>query len=322
VEKISIIIPTYNSSQTIGQLLTSIETIKECEIIVVDDKSQASEYEKLKEICFDYPNVILLQNSSGQKGAGVCRNIGILQATGEWLLFADSDDYFVSDAVRVLNQYRNDDTSDIIYFKPTSIDITTGELATRHTNYAKLVTDYLAELDLFHENRLRCFFEVPWSKLIRRGFVIDNNINFDETIVANDILFSAKVGVLASKISAINQVIYCVTASNRSLTATDDFERKLIRYEAFLRRVRFLMDHLSEDSFKAIGYSKLQLFYGGLKIASFKVVSDYISQANLSSLKLLPRASWVVNRISSRVVLDPRQRRLRKIEKKRSSLKK
>lgn len=94
--KISIIIPHYNSTLSLKYLLSTIPDKPEIQVIVVDDRSTLDNerYDKLIKTV-RRENILFLRNTSENKGAGVCRNIGLNYAKGEWILFSDSDDYFI-----------------------------------------------------------------------------------------------------------------------------------------------------------------------------------------------------------------------------------
>ncbi len=89
---VSIIIPSYNSSDYLGRCLDSIfnQTYKNIETILVDDGSSEDEYQKTEMFAKKYKTVRLFrQKNSGQ---GVARNLALAKAQGEWVLFLDSDD--------------------------------------------------------------------------------------------------------------------------------------------------------------------------------------------------------------------------------------
>ena len=94
--KVSIIIPTYNTAQFLERAITSAlnQTLKDIEVIVVDDHSTDNTSEVLKKYESDKRFIykILEQN----KGPGNARNVGLELAKGEFIGFIDSDDY-VSD---------------------------------------------------------------------------------------------------------------------------------------------------------------------------------------------------------------------------------
>src|SRR5699024_3895976 len=133
--KLSVIIPHYNAVNSLRKLLFSIPIIKDIEIIVIDDNSneQLEEYEKL---CMDkdFEHDLFLKNQTSNKGAGACRNIGLIYAKGQWILFADSDDYFIEGFFEKLKPYFKTD-NDVVFFVSTSIEIDTQQIATRHTRY-------------------------------------------------------------------------------------------------------------------------------------------------------------------------------------------
>src|SRR5699024_4759838 len=116
---LTIIIPHYNSTNSLIKLLNSIPNKKNIEVIVIDDKSNKSEQIQLCHIYRNVnSNVKIIKNNTQKKGAGVCRNIGLKTAIGKWLLFADSDDFFVKSFYEKVEKYFNKDY-EIIYFNPT-----------------------------------------------------------------------------------------------------------------------------------------------------------------------------------------------------------
>lgn len=92
--KISIIIPVYNTSKYIEECLNSVihQTYKDIEIIVIDDKSTDNSLELIKDIKDE--RIILIELETN-RGAGVARDKGIEAATGNYICFLDSDDYWI-----------------------------------------------------------------------------------------------------------------------------------------------------------------------------------------------------------------------------------
>ena len=93
-KKFSIIIPNYNKEDYVEETLNSIfnQTYKNYEVIVIDDASSDNSIEKIKK--FDFR---LFQTN--RKMAGGARNVGLDNATGDYILFLDSDDYFTTPTV-------------------------------------------------------------------------------------------------------------------------------------------------------------------------------------------------------------------------------
>lgn len=112
--RFSIIIPNYNKEEYVRETLESIfnQTYKNFEVIVVDDGSTDKSIEIIKE--FD----IKLFHTN-RKRAGGARNIGIDNATGDYIIFLDSDDYFTDNTVleRLNNLINGEDMIFLNYTK-------------------------------------------------------------------------------------------------------------------------------------------------------------------------------------------------------------
>lgn len=287
MNKISVIIPCYNSYNTINRLLDTIPKSLDIEVIVIDDRSE--DIEKIKSIIEKYEGVIFLVNNTGIKGAGKCRNIGLGHATGDWLVFADSDDYFLCGAFEVINKKLNKDV-DVIYFTPTSTYDKSGELADRHVYLANLVKNGKKA-----PNDLRYKFFVPWSKVIKRSFIIENRIMFDEVIASNDILFSVKLGHFAKKIKALSDVIYCVTRGSGTLTVNYSRDVRLSRYSAVIRLNKFLAKY----DVKEYQSPLIAILFNYFRIMSFNDFCKLLVESLSKGWKILPPPTSMVRKLTS-----------------------
>lgn len=97
--KVSVIIPVYNVEAYLRQCLDSVvnQTLREIEIICVDDGSTDKSAAILKEYAAKDGRIKVLTQSN--TGAGAARNAGIARATGEWITFCDADDWIEPDAI-------------------------------------------------------------------------------------------------------------------------------------------------------------------------------------------------------------------------------
>lgn len=260
-KKISIIIPHFNSVRSLEKLIKSIPKVQDIEILIIDDKSDRGLKKDLEKLSLINKNIVLLFNQTKNKSAGTCRNIGIEKSKGEWLLFADADDFFLDNMIKKINKSIANISKniDIIYFIPKSIKLETNTSSYRATKFIYLMKNYLRERNRKNELKLRYCMYVPWSKLIKRDLIVKNNIKFDETIVSNDIMFSVKAGKIAKDILVVDDEIYCVTENEKSLTSIKDPKRFDIRVDIFIRYYQYL----SEEERKWIGISPLPLILEG-----------------------------------------------------------
>ena len=107
----SFIIPYHNTPDLLQRLINSIPQREDIEIIVVDDNSDADKKANIKRQ--DVKTIYIDKNDT--MGAGKARNVGMSAATGKWLLFADSDDFYKAGFINVLDEYR-DSEIEILFF--------------------------------------------------------------------------------------------------------------------------------------------------------------------------------------------------------------
>ena len=241
---ISIIIPHWENIDGLEILLESIrqEACKHpnlSETIVVDDYSCPETQQKLRDLQNRFDFHLYFNNSI--KSAGTCRNIGIEKSTGQWLLFADSDDYFLPGFLDATKKYLSSDY-DIVFFPPTSVEYNNHEIVSdRHHDFIKLLKKYHQNQD--NELDIRYKWLSPWSKLIRKSLPTLNNIRFDSVIVRNDALFSVCTGYYAKRITVSCRTIYAVTRRVGSLIYQETANHYLSRIETTIKVNRFLVSH-------------------------------------------------------------------------------
>jgi len=198
------------------------------QIIVVDDNSDP---EKVNFVNFPglndpYVEVIFAKNEDGRKGAGYARNLGLECATGKWLIFADADDYFMPCFNETLDKYINDE-NDIIYFFVTSTDINTLQLSNRHL----FTIYYMEQIQKTNNWDLACTLISPFGKFVKRNLVTNNSIFFNEVQLGNDIFFGVKILIVAELKKISEEVIYCITSREGSLSTHTSLKLLLVRFK-------------------------------------------------------------------------------------------
>lgn len=98
MKKVSVIVPVYNAHDTLARCLGSLvnQTLQDIEIIVVNDASTDDTWEIMKRCKVQFPGKVVVINEKVNRGSGGARNAGLAVATGEYIGFADSDDYVAS----------------------------------------------------------------------------------------------------------------------------------------------------------------------------------------------------------------------------------
>lgn len=235
----SFIIPHKNCPQLLSRCINSIPERDDVEIIVVDDNSDD---DKRPSGLPPKAKVVLLDEYNS-KGAGRARNMGIANATGKWLLFADADDFYENDFLYFLDGFKEREDLDILFFSCKGVDTETlapHPIANRVQNLIEQYDGTYSALDL-----VKYKTNVPWCKMIRRQYVLDYGLFYDEVRKGNDIKFSYLSSYFTNKIDVIKERLYIytynkngITKGYRSVNGSIDYRLNGIKSYHFLKYIR------------------------------------------------------------------------------------
>lgn len=220
---ISFIVPVFNAGTNIKNIVNSILKVSSTmgnilEIIVVDDGSDDQEtLDSLKNISKLNDVSVIRQKNSGPSAS---RNVGISNASGEWIGFCDSDDIIDSEYLLntiktiKMNNYKN---SDMLVFG-WNIRYDQNDKSTyRHINLEKqsitgkndIAQKTLKSLSL--DGRMYNL----WNRLYRKKIIRDNNIKLDENLrFGEDLIFNLNFLLKSSRIDMLDIAPYYTYISN------------------------------------------------------------------------------------------------------------
>ncbi len=208
--KVSVILPVYNCEKYLRQCLDSLvsQTLKDIEIICVNDGSTDSSPEILKEYAAKDMRFVIINTEN--KGAGAARNAGIEAACGKYLAFPDSDDWFEPQMLSAAYKTAERDKADVTVFRAELFDNESGS-STRCTYSLRL--DKLPSYRPFAARDMdntvfRSFMGWAWDKLYRRSFVLSSGLKFQEQRTTNDMYFTFMSLYKAAKITTCEQYLY------------------------------------------------------------------------------------------------------------------
>lgn len=217
--KVSIIIPMYNVAEYIEQCINSVlsQNYSLIELVLIDDGSTDDTLEIARRVTLGKINVIICETDN--HGPAHARNIGIQRATGNYLMFVDSDDYLSIGAVAKLVQTAVEDESLLVLGKTMRTD---GEKIWEVPSHRKYQLNRKKE-QLIISQHSELFFSIgPAAKLYHVSLLQD--INFDEEIrFAEDQLFVLQAYIRAKTISVLSEIVYYYRVrqnNNQSLTQT------------------------------------------------------------------------------------------------------
>ena len=199
---ISIIIPVFNVEQYIPQCLSSVlrQSYKNLEIICIDDGSTDSSLDILRH--YQQTDTRIRVISQTNKGVAAARNLGLNLASGELLIFIDSDDWLDDTFFETIHEFFVDPEINFISFG-TKFHYDSAPNLNHESIPFKSIT-MLSNQDA----QIRKLNVAPWSKLYRTDFLKKNCIYFPLNIFYEDTPFHWKCISLSSKILFINVAKY------------------------------------------------------------------------------------------------------------------
>lgn len=203
--KVSVVVPVYNTAPYLRQCLDSIanQTLREIEIICVDDGSTDGSLEILREYEGRDDRFVVLRQQN--KFAGVARNRGMEQARSAFLVFWDSDDFFEPQALEVMYKQIVRHEADICVCGANQYFQATGELkpSSRYLAEDRLPRDVVFNRHTHNDYILSFATVMPWNKMFRRAFVDGNRLKFQDRRSSNDTYFCACALLLADRIVTV-----------------------------------------------------------------------------------------------------------------------
>ncbi|MFL2116433.1 glycosyltransferase family 2 protein [Marinilactibacillus psychrotolerans] len=265
---VSIIVPTYNVERYIEESVESIlnQTYPNTEIILIDDGStDATSY--LLQQFNDKAQIMVNPINQGQ---GAVRNQGINQATGDYILFVDSDDWIEPGAVRGLVQKAIETKAEIVRFNGQSFF--DGKATPKQLGDYDF-SEVLEENEIYIAPEIlpkiqKSYSASPCLYLVKRSLLIENRIRFPEGILHEDEYFSTLVFLHAKKMAYINQFYYHRRYRVASTMTESTPRHKQRSFESYLKVFQLMEEEYISSQYnqQQKGFLKRQLLsiYNGL----------------------------------------------------------
>lgn len=210
--KYSVIIPVYNSEKTIKRCVESItlQNRPDVETIIINDGSTDESESICKALQTEYNNIIYLYKENG--GVSSARNLGLSAATGEFIMFVDSDDYVDNQCFDIIDKYIKSNAD----FYQFGFSIVANEIIKETRIFSECYVNTLSEKETFiSESVVSRSINSPCAKIYRRKIIAENNLKFCENLtVGEDLTFVFAFLLLAEKIERLTDIIYFADIGN------------------------------------------------------------------------------------------------------------
>lgn len=246
---ISVIIPVFNVEKYIHVCLNSIlnQSYEDFEVICIDDASTDSSLQILEYFAKKDSRIKILKNDSN-KGPGYTRNRGLNISKGKYIAFLDGDDWFSSNAFKILLEKIEKDNLDVLMFRNIVYYQDSKEFGME--SYYDM--DYLNEFESkvfnhFDLDKTKFFSmsNAPWNKIYLKSFLDENNIRFtNKNLIHEDNPFFYKVITSAKRVSIIKTYLHCRRRRPGSITTLnnervfDNIEISYLIIEIFLENLQ------------------------------------------------------------------------------------
>ena len=283
--KLSVIMPVYNVEKYLETAIDSVlsQTYKNIEVILVDDGATDSSPEICEEYAKKDNRITVLHKENG--GLSDARNYGVPYATGDYIIFFDSDDYFEDEfsLEHIADKLEKENSDVLIFFFKYwyEKDNTIVEYNPNYKNITIDRTNLTTQLtDLVKNN---AFLSSACTKAVKRTLFIENDLKFIKGITSEDIDWSARLMQCARSYSLLNRSIYVYR--QRALSISQTFSDKYVyNLKNNIIKSAKMVDNCSEDikecffnyvSYQYITFLNICCVYNGDTKEYIKEMKEY-----------------------------------------------
>ena len=231
--KVSLITPCYNlnniDSAKQNLFYKSLESVRKqtigyenIEHILINNGSTDGTEIVLEELAQKYSNIKLLSINENTGGPSIPRNMGIKEATSDYIMFLDSDDVFKENACEILYKEIKNNDVDMVNSNYYSFD---GKETFKHVSRFKgrnVIKPKSADSMNFMMSYL-------WTAIYKREFLVKNNISFPN-MYAEDVSFLTDCIITTNKnMISLNDFYSCVYTADNNSSVSHNFSKKIVR---------------------------------------------------------------------------------------------
>ena len=230
--KLSVIVPTYNSSNTIERLIHSLsnQIFKDFEIVFIDDNSTDNTVDLILKALenSNIPSQLIVNETN--KGPGYSRNRGLEKANGDYIVFIDSDDIVREDHLSTF--YENIKGHDSVFVKGLKVDNEGNLFDFKVDRFDPLIDlsrktgNVIKAVDIIN---LEMIMQIPFSfvlMLYKKDIILKNNIGFNEEFnYGEDTEFAIRYLVNCDMVKFVNKYTYYYYQEEESISRFSSLNR-------------------------------------------------------------------------------------------------
>ncbi len=248
-KKVSIIIPVFNSEKYLGRCLNSViqQTYSNLEVIMVNDGST----DNSKKICRDFSNrdLRLKLITTLNNGPSHARNIGLKEATGDFVIFVDSDDFLELDVIEKCVSILNETGAQMVIFGWNVYHEDTYIKSIRFDEYTNIDSDYVLSKMIISNDDFGGGY--LWNRIIDINLLRNNNFPYfiEDINSYEDKVWLVEVLKRIKSVSIASFIGYNYIIHEGSLTRSSIKNIAFQRIDAFNRLSEMINGYRTEDKF-------------------------------------------------------------------------
>lgn len=261
--KVSVIVPVYNVEKYINKCLKSLvnQTLKDIEIIVVNDGSPDNSQKIIDEYAKKYKNIKSYIKENG--GVSDARNFGIEKSSGEYIAFVDGDDFVLNDMYEKMYEKAKSNNFDIVVCDLNYIYEDDNSEMKVSSGFDKDTTDI--------KKAIINNYPVVWNKIIKRE--IFNNIKFKKGVWFEDVEFLYRMFPLIKSIGVVKEAFNQYIQRKGSITKSVD--KRIYNY---IDNWNGIIDFYKEKGFYDEYKKEIEFAYVRYIYATFVKQSTYFDK--------------------------------------------
>ena len=292
--KVSVIIANYNNAPYLERMLDSLvnQTIglDKLQLLFIDDKSTDTSAEIVEKYLQKYSSIEFYKLTKNTGGAHGPRNVGILNARGEYLVFLDADDWYDENALKYMSEILEKSGANMGFFG--IVQSINGKLSLKSRAYffdgVKIERDIQELPSAFYE------WLGPQGIMLKRNLVDKHNLHFPSQKVADDVTFFYEAMRFSKKITQGTRLTTYLNrdVSNVSLSKTinRDFMISWLRALSYINQT--FPDDISKERFLARRLEWLVYNFGLRRDVGYKFSLKRIIDFKKSTDKYLGKINF------------------------------
>lgn len=260
--KLSVIVPVYNTGKQLAKCLNSLKDLEDTEIIVINDGSK----DNSEKVIYEHMQDNMKYYSKPNTGIADTRNFGIEHATGDYILFVDSDDYIERELLDKLNTYMRENI-EVIKFKLQrvneegkileKVDGSVFEKQTGEDAFSKLYsTDVL--------------LDSPCVYLFKREYLLENNFKFKVGTYHEDFGLVPLIVIKAASVVSVDFYGYNYVQVEGSITRNKNYDKTVQKMKDAITQYDNMVAEIEHYPIGKTAKENIRIFYTNSIILKLK----------------------------------------------------